>query len=51
MYSNIPVITQEEFAQIAEPIPRLTTPPSLAAALVPHLPEKKLIKKAYGENK
>jgi leucyl aminopeptidase len=46
MYNNIPVITQEEFEQKAQPIPRLTMPPpSLAAVLVPQLAEKKLIQK------
>jgi hypothetical protein len=46
MYNNIPVITQEEFEQKAQLIPRLTmAPPSLAAALVPQLPEKKFIQK------
>jgi hypothetical protein len=46
MYNNIPVVTQEEFEQQARPIPRLTmAPPSLAAAVVPQLPKKKLIQK------
>jgi hypothetical protein len=46
MYNNIPVITQEEFDQQARPIQRLTmAPPSLAAALVPKLEEKKWIQK------
>ena len=46
MYNNIPVITQDDFEQEAQPIPRPTmAPPSLVAAVIPKLPEKKLIQK------